>query len=153
MRRLFRNVPLLLPRSTTQNSPTFCRLMMQCRREALGDSRTTVFLSERPMEQLPCNRTRSRPGDSSHAPASGKSMEAFYSKLRKRKAFTARRTEPCPCHFFALTSSAWRLASPRECRNLRERSRCYSARVLRRAEAVRSLHAREDSRPWRNGRC
>src|SRR5437762_7287427 len=38
------------------------------------------------MEQLPCNRTRSRPGDSSHAPASGKSMQAFYSNRCKRKS-------------------------------------------------------------------
>jgi hypothetical protein len=46
------------------------------------------FLSERPIEQLPRKGTRSRPGDSSHAPASSKSMEAFYSNHRKRKAST-----------------------------------------------------------------
>ena len=50
-----------------------------------AERRPTVLFGERPIEQFPCNGIFSRPGDSSHAPASGKSMNAFYSNCSKRK--------------------------------------------------------------------
>src|SRR4051812_41541468 len=61
--------------------------MMQWRREAFGDSSTTVLFGDRPIEQLPRSGTRSRPGDSSHAPASGKSMQGFLLESTQKKSF------------------------------------------------------------------
>src|SRR5436190_24358167 len=49
---------------------------------------TTRLLGERPNEQLPWRRIFSRPGDSSQAPASANSMNAFYSNGGKREART-----------------------------------------------------------------
>src|SRR5215467_8628944 len=53
MRRLFKKVPLLLPKSISQSSPIFCRWISACRRDTLGDSSTIALAPARPSEQLP----------------------------------------------------------------------------------------------------
>jgi hypothetical protein len=50
---LFKKVPLLLPKSISQNSPMFCKWMSACCRETLGESRTMRFARVRPSEELP----------------------------------------------------------------------------------------------------
>src|SRR6266478_9222239 len=71
IRRLFKKVPLLLPKSISQSSPTFCRWMRACRRDTLGESRTIVFAAVRPTEQLPRIGWHVPSAASNQAPSSG----------------------------------------------------------------------------------
>src|SRR6266446_10401429 len=71
MRRLFKKVPLLLPKSISQSSPIFCRWISACRRDTLGDSSTIVLAAVRPSEQLPLIGWRVPSAASSQAPSSG----------------------------------------------------------------------------------
>src|SRR5207247_106533 len=79
MRRLFKKVPLLLPKSISQSSPIFCRWMRACRRDTLGDSRTIVFAAVRPSEQLPRIGWRAPSAASSQAPSSGGALTQKHS--------------------------------------------------------------------------
>jgi hypothetical protein len=60
---------VLLPKSTSQNSPIFCSWMSACILETFRRSRTTVLAAARPTEQLPC-RTWRLPFVSSQAASS-----------------------------------------------------------------------------------
>src|SRR5438309_7786093 len=71
MRRLFKKVPSLLPKSISQSSPRFCRWMRACRRDTLGDSSTIVLAAVRPSEQLPLIGWRVPSDASNQAPSSG----------------------------------------------------------------------------------
>src|SRR5438094_8416405 len=71
MRRLFKKVPLLLPKSISQSSPIFCRWISACRRDTLGESSTIVLAAVRPREQLPWIGWRVPSAASNQAPSSG----------------------------------------------------------------------------------
>ena len=51
MRRPFRNVPFLLPRSRRTN-PSAARSMTACREDELGSASATSFVGPRPIERL-----------------------------------------------------------------------------------------------------
>src|SRR6476646_1116339 len=88
IRRLFKNVPLLLPKSISQSSPIFCRWISACRRDALGDSNTIVLAAARPNEQLPLIAWHVPSAASSQASSSGGMLMLKHIESNRRREAT-----------------------------------------------------------------